>query len=162
MVRHFASVVLGLAVVVAAAESRADSAPALVIPGKRGVAVIINNYNATWAAVEGDWGLYRPGHMAPTVIGGHFIGGAREPLRRNRYYPSSGQTPAQGRLEIEPPADRPLPPPAESFSRFWSSSAEPVPAAELPNSNSGMAPEVTPFNPPVIVAPQIGPSRHHH
>lgn len=45
-----------------------DNAPVIVIPGKAGVPVMINGRDASWAIVEGDWGLYRPGSMPVTVI----------------------------------------------------------------------------------------------
>lgn len=45
-----------------------DNAPVIVVPGKRGVPVFINGRDASWAIVEGDWGLYRPGAVPVTVI----------------------------------------------------------------------------------------------
>jgi hypothetical protein len=60
-----AAVVAGLC---AAGAAHADHVPAIVVPGKRGVPVIINGEDASGAIVIGDWGLYRPGHVAPIVI----------------------------------------------------------------------------------------------
>jgi hypothetical protein len=162
MVHRVASIILGLCVAAAATAARADSAPALVVPGKQGVPVVINNYDARWAVVEGDWGLNRPGHATTTVIGGRFLGAAGS-IRRSGFYPSTGQAPAQGRLEIEPPADRQLPTPAESYSRSWSSSSsETVAPADLANPNADAGSGAAPFMPPVIVAPQFGPGRRNH
>jgi hypothetical protein len=48
--------------------ARADNYPVIVVPGKRGVPVIINGRDASWSIVEGDWGLYRPGAVPVTVI----------------------------------------------------------------------------------------------
>lgn len=48
-----------------------DNAPVIVVPGKRGVPVFINGRDASWAIVEGDWGLYRPGAVPVTVIYPH-------------------------------------------------------------------------------------------
>lgn len=45
-----------------------DNAPVIVVPGKAGVPVMINGRDASWAIVEGDWGLYRPGSVPVTVI----------------------------------------------------------------------------------------------
>jgi hypothetical protein len=45
------------------------------------------------------------------------------------YYPKDNKRPGYGRLEIIPPANRPLPPPAPTYYRSWSSSSgnsEPV------------------------------------
>lgn len=161
MNHRFAIAVLGLLSVAAATAACADSAPVIVVPGKSGVPVVINNYDARWAVVEGDWGLSRPGHVTPTVIGGRFVGPIRGEIRRGGYYPTTGTKPAQGRLESETPADQP-PQPAENYSRSWSTtSSEPVPPADLPNPNSGMMGEGNPLVPPVIVVPQIGPRRSH-
>jgi len=122
--------------------ARADHQPVLVVPGKPGVPVIINGRDASWAVIEGDWGLYRPGHMpanvlyAPQVILGPTGGG---------YYPHSGRRPRLGRFEVEPPPNRVLPPPAESYYRAWGMGSDPGPVTEYP-----------PFDPPqVIVAPKL-------
>ena len=123
--------------------AQADGGPSVVIPGRAGVPIIINGIDASYAVVEGDWGLARGIHVQPTVYGGRLV----DPGPRvGRYFPSSGATPGYGRLEIEPPAGRKLPQPAESYSRSYSAqSAAPVP------------PLVVPFDPPaVIVAPQLG------
>jgi hypothetical protein len=52
--------------------------------------------------------------------------------------------PGYGRLEIEPPANRPLPQPAESYHQSWTSQSTPQP----------VQPEVPFYPPPIIVAPQ--------
>src|ERR1700730_9073490 len=95
----------------------ADSAPVLVIPGRSGVPIIINGIDASYAVVEGDWGLSKNTHVTPTVYGGPYV----DPLPNvGHYYPSSGHLPGYGRLEIEPPANRKLPQPAESYHDSWS------------------------------------------
>jgi hypothetical protein len=48
--------------------------------------------------------------------------------------------PGYGRLEIEPPANRRLPQPAESYHQSWSAQSAPLPA----QSN-------VPLNPPEII-----------
>jgi hypothetical protein len=121
----------------------------IVIPGRPGVPVIINGLDASYAVVEGDWGLARGTHVVPTVYGGRYI----DPLPHvGHYYPSAGRLPGYGRIEIEPPANRILPQPAESYYRSWSSQSAPLPA----QSN-------VPVNPPeIIYAPQDnrrGPQR---
>ena len=120
----------------------ADSSPVLVIPGRAGVPIIINGIDASYAVVEGDWGLGKGVHVQPTVYGGRYV----DP-RPNvaHYYPSAGHMPGYGRLEIEPPRNRRLPQPAESFHQSWS--AQSAPPAQ---------PEVPLYPPPVIVAPQNG------
>ena len=63
----------------AAAPARADNGPVIVIPSRPGVPVVINGRDASYAVVEGDWGLSRPGHGTVRVIGG-------SPLYPNRVY----------------------------------------------------------------------------
>jgi hypothetical protein len=112
----------------------------IVRPGRPGVPIIINGVDASYAVVEGDWGLGKGVHVEPTIYGGHRV----ELPNVGHYYPSAGKMPGYGRLEIEPPADRKLPKPAPSFHDSWSAQSAP-PAAQ----------NNVPFNPPaVIVAPR--------
>jgi hypothetical protein len=121
----------------------ADSAPVLVIPSRPGVPIIINGVDASYAVVEGDWGLGKGVHVTPTVYGGRVVDPAPHV---GHYYPSAGQMPGYGRLEIEPPANHPLPQPAESYHQSWSAQSTPQPEQ----------PPVPFYPPPVIVAPQGG------
>src|SRR4030081_3050855 len=78
----------------------------IVIPGRPGVPIIINGVDASYAAVEGEWGLGKGEQVQPTVYGGRYI----DPQPNvGHYYPSAGQSPGYGRLENEPPANRRLP-----------------------------------------------------
>jgi hypothetical protein len=105
------------------------------------------------AVIEGDWGLAR-GHAGITIIKPIY------PWRRNwgpacgqascgppvaRFYPGTGRPPRVGRLEVVPPANRALPPPAETYQRFWGIESAPVPATIEPTDRYEM--------PPVIVGP---------
>ena len=130
----------------------ADSAPVLVIPGRAGVPIIINGIDASYAVVEGDWGLGKNVHVTPTIYGGRVA----DPVPNvGHYYPSAGHQPGYGRLEIEPPANRKLPQPAPAYNRSWSAQSAPPAAAQ---------PEVPLYPPPVIVAPQndnMGKRREH-
>ena len=120
-----AFVVLALAsFALAPAPVRADSGPVIVIPSRPGIPVIINGRDASYAVVEGDWGLFRPGAVPVTVIGGSPVLPNEVYRRRNSYIPKYGRAPERGRYEVEPPADRALPEPAESFSRDWSTSSD--------------------------------------
>ena len=121
----------------------ADSGPVIVIPGRPGVPIIINGVDASYAVVEGDWGLGKGLHRQPTVYGGRPV----DPDPHvGHYYPTAGHSPGYGRLEIQPPADRTLPQPAEGYHESWSSQSAP-PRAQ---------PEVPFYPPPVIIAPQTG------
>lgn len=84
----------------------------VVIPGRAGVPVIINGIDASWAVVESDWGLAKNVHVQPVVYGGRTVDPG-PPV--GHYYPSAGHTPGYGRLEIQPPANRKLPPRAKVF-----------------------------------------------
>jgi len=108
----------------APAPVRADNGPVIVIPSRPGIPVIINGRDASYAVVEGDWGLFRPGAVPVTVIGGSPVLPNEVYRRRNSYIPKYGRAPDRGRYEVEPPADRALPEPAESFSRSWSTSSD--------------------------------------
>jgi hypothetical protein len=115
----------------------------IVIPGRRGVPIIINGIDASYTVVEGDWGLAKGVQVQPTVYGGRYVD--PEP-NVGHYYPSAGHQPGYGRLEIEPPTNRKLPQPAESYHQSWSAQSAP-PQAQ---------PEVPLYPPPVIMAPQSG------
>jgi hypothetical protein len=117
----------------------ADSGPVFAVPGKAGVPVVINGRDASWAVVEGDWGLASRIHVQPTVIGGW----DRYPVKEvGHYYPSSGQLPGYGRVEIETPP-RPQAPP-QSYRQSWGAESAPV----------QMTPPAEP--PPVVLAPDFG------
>src|ERR1700730_9734097 len=74
-----------------------SNGPVIAIPGRPGVPVIINGVDASYAVVEGDWGLDKGVHVQPTVYGGRPV----EPLPPvGHYYPSSGHLPGYGRLGI--------------------------------------------------------------
>jgi hypothetical protein len=126
-----------------AALADGGSGPVIVIPGRPGVPIIINGIDASYAVVEGDWGLGKGIQMQPTIYGGRYVDLAPNV---GHYYPSAGHQPGYGRLEIEPPANRELPQPAESYHRSWSSQSRVDPAQ----------PAVPFYPPPVIVAPQGG------
>jgi hypothetical protein len=116
----------------------ADSGPVIVVPGRPGVPIIINGVDASYAVVEGDWGLGKGVHVQPTIYGGRVV----DPVPNvGHYYPTAGHPPGYGRLEIEPPANRKLPQPAESYYQSWSAHSTPQP------------PEVPLYPPEVIIAP---------
>jgi hypothetical protein len=120
----------------------------IAIPGHPGVPVLINGRDASFAVVEGTFGLDRNNvHVQPTVIGGPMT--YPGPPEVGHYYPSAGRMPGYGRLEIEPPKNRQLPPQAESYQRSWTAQSAP-PLLQIPSNP-----------PPVIVAPQFNGSGQH-
>jgi hypothetical protein len=119
--------------VLGAAVARADHAPVFVVPGRAGIPVIINGYDASYTVVEGDWGLSRPGHVPPAIVGGPLNMPA--PYYSGAYFPAQGRRPGYGRREVEPPADRRLPRPAPSYYREWSAESRPLPATMDPPAN---------------------------
>jgi hypothetical protein len=155
--RRASSFVLALGGVILgmASAHAADSGPVIVLPGRHGLPVIINGIDVTGAVLEGDWGLYSPHMVGPTIIPApvliprRFFQGAyyQDRYVQASYYPTFGHEPAYGRREMEPPADRRLPPAAPSFHRSWSSQSDPLPASLDPPVQS----------PPLIVVPQIFP-----
>jgi hypothetical protein len=117
----------------------------IVIPGRAGVPIVINGVDASYAVVESDWGLAKDVHVQPTVYGGRIVDPGPAV---GHYYPSAGHMPGYGRLEIQPPANRKLPQPAQSYHHSWS-----VQSAQTPAQSD------VPYDPPaVIVAPQNGAS----
>jgi hypothetical protein len=127
--------------IVSTLAASAGSGINFVVPGRAGVPVIISGLDASYRVVEGDWGLERGTHVAPTVYGGRPI----DPVPRvGHYFPSSGQLPGYGRLEVDPPENRRLPQPAESFYQSWSAQSAPPAPAEIPQ-----------YPPGVIIAPEM-------
>ncbi|MBR0692771.1 hypothetical protein [Bradyrhizobium lablabi] len=120
----------------------------IVVPYRPGVPIIINGIDASYAVIEGEWGLGQNWQVQPTIYGGRYIYDGRnvDPTPGvGHYYPSLGHVPGYGRLEIEPPANRRLPRPAESYHESWSEQSAPLPA----QSN-------VPVDPPaVIYAPEF-------
>jgi hypothetical protein len=123
----------------------AQREPVIVVPGRPGYQVLLWGRDITGAVVEGEFGLDRPGLVAPTVFPAlgpypYYVGISPGP---GGYFPATGHKPRYGRLEILPPPNRRLPPPAPTFSRSWSSESPHLPANTDP--------------PPVILAPHINP-----
>jgi hypothetical protein len=138
----------------------ADSGPAIVVPGRLGVPVILNGVEASGTVVEGDWGLYKPVINQPRIIRGP--GASPVPENYVGYFPTFGQTPGYGRYEIEPPANRVLPPPAPSFQKSWSSQSDPVPASIDPPMAPPtviVTPEARRVRPAEVRRPQAGETR---
>jgi hypothetical protein len=108
--------------------AHAYDAPAIVIPGKAGVPVILYGTDVSYCVIEGDWGLARPGHVAPTIVSCPPV----EPIPEDSgryYYPAFGRQPGYGRREVIPPRNRRLPPPAPTYYREWGAQSDPVPAS---------------------------------
>lgn len=119
-----------------------DTGPTIVIPSRAGVPIIIDGVDASFAVVEGDWGLGKSVHVAPVVYGGWPVAAPRP---RGHYFPRTGRRPGYGRYEINS-APRVLPG-SESYYRSWS--------AESPRGyEQGFVP---PEPPPIIYAPQYAP-----
>ena len=113
----------------------AQRAPVIVIPGRPDVPVLMNGVDVSWSVIEGEFGLDRPNEVNPTVIYRPFgvvsaLGPPYIPPRSFQpgYFPSTGHRPGYGRLEVEPPPNRPVPPPAPTYFRGWSSESAPGPA----------------------------------
>ncbi|MGJ4936440.1 hypothetical protein [Bradyrhizobium sp. HKCCYLRH3083] len=121
----------------------------IVIPQRPGVPVVIDGIDASYAVVEGQSSLGKGQYMQPTIYGGRTV--PPEPYV-GHYYPTLGARPGYGRMEIEPPADRKLPKPAESYSRSWGAQSQMQPPE----------PAVPMYPPAVILAPPDGDPRGYH
>jgi hypothetical protein len=138
---------LALGVVATPRPAAADNEPVIVVPGRAGVPVMMNGVDVSGAVIEGEWGLNRPGVVAPTVIMPYWrVWAPSDEQDVGPYFPTTGHRPRYGRHEIIPPANRRKPRPAERYFREWHSESEPSPA-------TSPAPFFNP--PPVIVAPRL-------
>jgi len=139
-----ALVLAGLVAVAAAGPVRADSGPVFVVPSRPGIPIIINGRDASYAVVEGDWGLARPRYSPIVVIGGAPVAPTSVYNQRYSYHPSYGVARVLGRREIEPPPNYKPPQPTETFSRTWSSSSEPQPVRDAPRQLPYRAESINP------------------
>jgi hypothetical protein len=140
---------LALAALAAATPGAADNEPVIVVPGRPGVPVMMYGVDVSWAVIEGEWGLNRPGVVAPTVIMRYWPPAYYQAPAA--YFPATGQVPRLGRLEVIPP-NRRHPKLAEPYYRDWMTQSDPGPVT-IP------APYDTP---PVIVTPRISRARPAH
>jgi hypothetical protein len=135
---------LALALLIAATSTALAEGFEVVIPARPGVPIVINGIDVSYAVVEGDYGLARNWQPPLTIYGGRLV----EPVPEvGHYYPSLGLRPGYGRLEIEPPANRKLPQPAESYHQSWGAQSQALP------------PDIPANPPPVILAPEINMNR---
>lgn len=147
-----------LLLAVSASPVLAQRGPVIVVPGRPDIPVLMNGVDISWAVVEGEFGLARPGLVTPTVVYRlpPFVPPPYElpPVGRPEpgFFPKTGKQPGYGRLEVEPAPDRPLPPPAQSYRKSWSSQSAPTPPTEY-----------APFPvPPVGIGIDAGRGRDDH
>ncbi|HZP78703.1 MAG TPA: hypothetical protein VFB45_21370 [Pseudolabrys sp.] len=90
---------------------------------------------------------YQPGVM----VRGYF----RSPWRHRHYFPTSDKPPVLGRDEVIPGPDREMPEPAESYYRFWSTSAAIInfDTPQRPRTRRPVS------QPDMIEPPQVDPAR---
>jgi hypothetical protein len=139
--------------VVATSPALAQTGPVIVVPSRPDIPIYENGIDISWTIVESELGLARPGVLTPTVVYRFpppvIVPYARASYAPPGYFPSTGKPPGYGRLEEVPGPDRPLPPPAQSYRKSWSSSSAPLPA-DLPQSGPGYG--------PMYISPVIAPS----
>ena len=121
----------------------ADEGFDIVIPGRPGVPIIINGIDASYAVVEGDWGLGKGVHVQPTIYGGRYVDPAPNV---GHYYPSAGI----GRATAVSKSSRPPTAGCRSPRRAIINPGRRNPPRRR------QQPEIPFFPPPVIVAPQNG------
>jgi hypothetical protein len=136
-----------------------NSGPVIVIPTRRDVPVVLYGRDVSYVVVESDWGLSRPGHLPPAIIGyAPPIGDRASPLRGVNY-PRYGRAPARGRNEAAL-TDRPPVEPAQSFSRSWgASSADVQSPAYMPSNQRPPDPYYAPQS-QNIVPPAAAPNAY--
>src|ERR1700678_3899850 len=84
------------------------TAPVIVVPGRRGVPIMIEGQDVSGAVIEGEWGLAR-GHTGITIIPPpnyrwhQRVDAMSWEPPVGRYYPGNGHPPPVGRLEVIPP-----------------------------------------------------------
>jgi len=137
-----------LLIVVCTSPAFAQREPVYVVPGRPGVPVYINGVDASWGVVEGQFGMDRPGVVAPTMIYRPLV--VSVPYSVPAYFPKDDKHPGYGRLEVVPPPDRSLPPPAPSYFHSWSSQSAPGPVTDYPPYPA----------PPIMLAPTVEPKHH--
>ena len=143
------AILAGMVVATAAGTSaRAQNEPVIVVPGRPGVPVMMYGVDVSGAVIEGEFGLNRPGQVAPTVIM-PFVSPGIVPAP-GAYFPSTGHQPPYGRLEVVPP-DRRGPQTGAPYFRTWGVESMPTPATS-PLDNPPM----------VIVTPPDRPERRRH
>ena len=120
-----------LLLAVTASPAFAQREPVIVIPGKPGVPVYINGIDASWGVVEGEFGLDRPGPGGADRDLSAARG--RDAGERSGLPSDDRQAPRLWPLEIVPPANRPMPPPAPTYYRSWSSGSAPGPVTDYPS-----------------------------
>jgi hypothetical protein len=154
------------------AAASADNYPVIAVPGKPGVPIIINGYDASWAVVNGDWGLYRPGAVPVSVIYPppllliprpyvRYVRPRRHPVVHHRARGCACRASTAADAYV-PPAKRhyfpggttkPVlgrleieskrpPAPAQSFSRSWSTESMPLPESTDAPASIAVAPSV--------------------
>lgn len=135
-----------LLVAVSASPALSQRAPEIVIPGRPDVPILMNGVDASWAVIEGDFGLDRPGEMTPTVIYRlhpillpYNVRSYQEP----GYFPKAGQRPGYGRLEVTPRHRRPAP--APTYYRSWSADSASGSATGYPTIPSLNGPSLGPL-----------------
>ncbi len=104
-------------------------------------------YGPDGVIVHGDWGLYRPGHVAPWTHGPYVIATPR--FGMGEYFPTNRTDPRAYRRR--PPVD-PRPIPAEPYFRSWGAQSQPLD----PNSATAYAP----FAPPAVIYAPREPLHH--
>lgn len=121
-----------LAAVFTSLPAHAQDVSIYVVPGKRGVPVVINGVDASYCLIESEFGLGRPGHMTPAIVACAPLVRPSGNRRTGGYFPEDGRQPGYGRKEIEPPPNRRLPKPAPRFEREWSAGSDLSPASLEP------------------------------
>jgi hypothetical protein len=144
--RVCAVVCCGWMLCVAPALADSDSGTVVAIPGRPDVPVILNPYgfDASYAIIEGDFGLNKPSQNNTQII----VGSPLSPLvpARRFYFPHADHAPGYGRYEAPPSGGRVTQTP-QSYSRSWGAASDPLPASTDPAYPMTIQPFVGPWGP---------------
>jgi hypothetical protein len=120
-----------------------EAGPVIVIPSSPGIPISVFGQDISYAVVEGDWGLDRPGNINPTIIYRPWQPRVIGPVPAAAYYPKTGRKPKVGRLERDVPTKQPRG--AQSYNRGWGVQSDPTPVTIPPAEPP----------PPIVVAPDL-------
>ena len=122
-----------------------ETGPVIVIPGRPGVPVIMNGQDVSYAVIEGDWGLARPGQNEPRILYRYGNGALIGPSSGN-YFPKTAvrRASAARKSIFRARCVR-----QRSYHRAFGVQSDPTPVTP---------PQSMPQTPPIIVAPNM---RHH-
>ena len=117
-------VLAALSLALCVAPAAAQRTPVIVIPGRPDVPVLMNGVDVSYAGDLLRFRVPSARRFPKTFVYRTFV--VPVPVYSpvptaddGSYFPRTGRRPGYGRLEVNPPANRVLPPPAPTYYRRW-------------------------------------------